>query len=78
VETFVGKHFDSWDEVIVASRSCWVGGAYTEGLGTTGPIHDTCHKLWCVMSWSVTMLQCCIDVAVLLLPEHSMHFFERG
>jgi hypothetical protein len=53
VEDFVGKHFNSWDEVIVASRSCWVGGAYTEGLGTTGPIYDTCHKLWWTMAFSM-------------------------
>ncbi|WIA16041.1 hypothetical protein OEZ85_012770 [Tetradesmus obliquus] len=53
VEMFVGQHYDSWHDVIIASRTCWIGGAYTEGLGSSGPIYDTCHKLWWTMAFSM-------------------------
>jgi hypothetical protein len=49
----VGVHYDAWDEIIVASRTCWIGGAYNEGLGSSGPIYDTCHKLWWTMTFSM-------------------------
>jgi hypothetical protein len=49
----VGQRYDTWDEVIVASRTCWIGGAYNEHLGSSGPIYDTCHKLWWTMAFSM-------------------------
>jgi hypothetical protein len=54
-ERLVDVQLNTWDKLIVASHTCWIGGAYNDPLGQQGPTYQLCHTLW----WAL-----CIGLAI--------------
>lgn len=47
----VDVRLNTWDRLIVASHTCWIGGAYRDPLGKQGETYTLCHTLW----WALTI-----------------------
>ncbi|KAF6251173.1 hypothetical protein COO60DRAFT_1677209 [Scenedesmus sp. NREL 46B-D3] len=54
-QQLVDMRFTSWDSLITASHTCWVGGAYSDPLGKQGETYQLCHLLWWALSIGLAM-----------------------
>jgi hypothetical protein len=49
-QTLVDVRLNTWDRLIVASHTCWIGGAYKDPFGQQGETYQLCHTLWWALS----------------------------
>jgi hypothetical protein len=89
-QELVDVRLNTWDRLIMASHTCWVGGAYRDPLGQQGETYQLCHTLWWALSVGLVIapafafvtasvyMWAMVPLKWLLVPKMSQQKMQNG